>query len=354
LFTGVVRIDQVTGDRTLVSGPDVGSGQRLVFPAGIAVQADGGIVMTDGFLRAVVRVDPATGDRTIVSDADTGSGPPFVAPQALAVEADGHLVVIDSLLPAVVRVDPATGDRTIVSRLGVSPAAGRAAAGNPRRRPLTDFLAAQGTFCIDDGMGGCALFHPPVPNYIGFTAQVQDKCALTLVDYAGLANDWSEEGSKGSVSFGTAIDGLVIERPLADDHAKVSVLLITKNALTWVNEGCDETPTNPVLFGHRAPEVLLQGKRPALGTSFMLLEFINTAPGAALPDLLRLVFFPERGQGISLISFRAQADGPLREAFGVSDDTPGQATVKQFSVSFGHFFAAGFPVERINLRVLGR
>ena len=26
----------------------------------------------------------------------------------------------------------------------------------------------------------------------------------------------------------------------------------------------------------------------------------------------------------------------------------------QFSVSFGHFFAAGFPVERINLRVLGK
>jgi len=203
-------------------------------------------------------------------------------------------------------------------------------------------------------MGGCALFHPPVPNYIGFTAPVQGRCALALVDYAGLANAWIEEESKGSVSFGTEIDGLVIETPLADGHAKVSVFLTTKNALTWVNEGCDETPTNPVLFGHRAPEVLFQGKSSALGTSFLLLEFINTAPGAALPDFIQLAFSPERGQEISLFSLYVQADGTLREAFGVPDDTPGQATVKQFSVSFGHFFAAGFPVERIDLRVLGR
>src|SRR5262249_30555113 len=225
LSTGVIRVDPVTGDRTQVSGPDVGRGQRLAIPEGIAVQADKGIVVVDTNLHALVRVDPETGDRTIVSDANTGRGPLFEIPWAIAVEADGHLVVIVSLLPAVVRVDPATGDRTIVSRLGVSPAAGRVAVGNPRRRSLTDFLAAQGTFCVDDGMGGCILFNPPVPNYIGFTAQVQDKCALALVDYAGLANAWIEEASKGSVSFDTEIDGLVIERPLADGRAKVSVLL---------------------------------------------------------------------------------------------------------------------------------
>ncbi len=254
---GVVRVDPVSGDRTLVSG---GGFER------IAVEANGGLLGMNGSIRAVVRVDPATGDRTIVSGANIGSGPLFVCPRDIAVEPDGHLVVIDSLLPGVVRVDLATGDRTIVSRLGVSPAAARAAAGNPRRRPLEDFLAVQRTFCIDDGMGGCFLFIPPVPNYaVGFTAPAQNRC--TVVDYASGGNAWVEEESQGSVSFETEIGSLVIKSPLVNGRAKVMVLLSAKNALTWVIE-CSEVSgdfaTSPLLFGHRAQEVLFQGKKPAL------------------------------------------------------------------------------------------
>ena len=78
------------------------------------MEADGALVVTDRELRAVVRVDPVSGNRTIVSDATTGTGPPFVSPTGIAVEADGALVVTDSVL--VVRVDPTTGDRTIVSK----------------------------------------------------------------------------------------------------------------------------------------------------------------------------------------------------------------------------------------------
>lgn len=63
---------------------------------------------------------------------------------------------------------------------------------------------------------------------------------------------------------------------------------------------------------------------------------------------------PVRGQEVNLIFLYAQADGPLREAFGVPEGTPGQATITQFSLSFGHFFGASFPVERIDLRVLER
>jgi hypothetical protein len=276
----------------------------------------------------------------------------LVGPQGIAIEADGHLVVMDSLLPAVVRVDPATGDRTIVSRLGVSPATARAAAGTPRGRPIAEFVAAQGTFCIDDGMGGCLLFMPPVPNYaVGFTAPAQNRC--TVVDYAGVVNAWVEETSQGSVSFATETGGLVIETPLVNGRAKVTVLLAANHALTWVVEGCD-FPSGPLSFGHRAPEVLFAGKKPALGTSFLLLDFINTAPGAALPDIYQLLFSPARGQEVNVISLYAQADGPLGEVFGVPDGTPGQATINQFSLSFGHFFGAGFPVEQIDLRVLGR
>ena len=50
----------------------------------LAVEADGSLVVADAGLDAVVRVDPVTGDRTIVSDAATGSGSAFVSPFGLS------------------------------------------------------------------------------------------------------------------------------------------------------------------------------------------------------------------------------------------------------------------------------
>jgi DNA-binding beta-propeller fold protein YncE len=100
-----------------------GTGPTLAFLMGIAVEADGALVVTgnNGF-GAVVRVHPATGDRVLVSGFDRrtntsiGSGPLLLSPGGIAVEADGALVVADGLLRAVVRVDPLTGNRTILSR----------------------------------------------------------------------------------------------------------------------------------------------------------------------------------------------------------------------------------------------
>jgi len=105
----------------------IGTGPDLQAPFGLAVEADGRLVVVEGFTnlaggpRRVVRVDPHTGDRTVVANDTTGHGPPLVFPESIAVERDGHLVVVDGFarfagLRAVVRVDPHTGDRTIVSQ----------------------------------------------------------------------------------------------------------------------------------------------------------------------------------------------------------------------------------------------
>ncbi len=104
-FTSTGTLNRVIG----------GSGPGLESPLGIAVEADGSLVVADRGLGAVVRVDPVSGDRTILSDARTGTGPGFQALRGLAVEADGNLVVVDFELAAVVRVDPVSGDRTILS-----------------------------------------------------------------------------------------------------------------------------------------------------------------------------------------------------------------------------------------------
>src|SRR5262249_40575616 len=60
-----------------------------------------------------------------------------------------------------------------------------AASAATTHRPISEFLAAQGTFCVDDGAGGCTIFVPPAPNFVGFTDTVHDR-GISF-DYAGLS-----------------------------------------------------------------------------------------------------------------------------------------------------------------------
>ena len=113
----VLRVDPISGNRTIVSDDNTGNGPYFSNPLGLAVEADGGLVVINAGSDAVLRVDPVTGNRSIVSDDTTGSGPYFLEPSGLAVEADGNLVIVDSHFSqrAVLRVDPVTGNRSIVS-----------------------------------------------------------------------------------------------------------------------------------------------------------------------------------------------------------------------------------------------
>jgi len=111
----VLRVDPITGDRTVISSPLIGNGINLEFPLGIDVEADGNLVVTDISLDAILRVDPTTGDRTVVADATTGSGPVLSFFRSITVDTDGGLIVTDGTLHGVFRVDPTTGDRTVIS-----------------------------------------------------------------------------------------------------------------------------------------------------------------------------------------------------------------------------------------------
>ena len=171
-------------------------------------------------------------------------------------------------------------------------------------RPIEDFIETQGTFCIDvnfdgayvdeivdgDFVGTCPtgalplLLVPPIGNFVGQSDP--KKGWVASVDYAGLADYWA-----GGV-LGTSFSGTVIERPLKDGRAMVEVMLRTENALTWVADDFDFN--GPLLFGNRAPDVL-GGAEPSLGDAYLQVKFINTAPGAPLPDLNQLFFWPEAG-----------------------------------------------------------
>ena len=114
--SAVLRVDPLSGDRTVVSGPGAGTGLALGRPFDIAVEADGQLVVTDPFLGAVLRVDPDTGDRTPVSFdlIGVGAGPALMLPLHIVVDGNGRLVVDDIALEAVLRIDPDTGNRTTI------------------------------------------------------------------------------------------------------------------------------------------------------------------------------------------------------------------------------------------------
>jgi hypothetical protein len=228
-----------------------------------------------------------------------------------------------------------------------------AAGGN--QRPIEDFLESQGDYCIDDGMGGCFLFVPPVANFFGWTDPALGISAA--MDYAGLANECV------GGAFGTEISGSITERPLADGRAEVHVRLHTKNAYTFVTDGFDFV-NDDLLFGERlsvnAPscDMLPELTNPALGSAFFQMVFTNTAPGAPLPDIVQLVLAPEEGQEIRSLKFRGQASGLIPDEAG---GTPGRVEVTQTGLlvfkkppNENAATADGFPAEKIILRAVGQ
>jgi hypothetical protein len=243
--------------------------------------------------------------------------------------------------------------RSIVAVATFAAALALAAPATAGQRSIEEFVAAQGTYCIDDDGGGCLLFVPPVANFIGWT--VSGETTLASVDYAGLANRPFDcgDGVLGEDNpFGTTTDGMVLERVLDDGRAEITVVLHTRNALTWVAD--TDFASGPLLFGHRVCDVL-GGADAALGDSQLQAVFYNPSAGAPLPDLIELLF--ARFEDVVSLSFRSHADGSLRAAFGVEDGTPGRATVVETGTLFRTNFVGatedGFPAERIILRVTG-
>jgi uncharacterized repeat protein (TIGR01451 family) len=116
---GVIRIDPATGAQTVVS-----SGGLFQDPSGLAIEADGNIVVSDRY-SGIIRVNPATGAQSVVH-----AGPPLVDLFGIALEADGNIVVADTKCAshscytggprgqAVYRVNRTTGEVTMITSGG--------------------------------------------------------------------------------------------------------------------------------------------------------------------------------------------------------------------------------------------
>jgi hypothetical protein len=264
---------------------------------------------------------------------------------------------------------PSPTDSTRRRMLGSAAAACASAAGllaplaaqaAGRQRPLTDFLSMQGTFCADDGAGGCYLFVPPAPNFLGWNTwpPVNDRVTFAGMDYAGLANAFLQN------PFNTQVDGMVLEWPLPDGRAEVRVALLTSRANCWVidvdltGDFLGQVAAAPTLFGQRPGA----GFGYALGRCSLDVRLINSAPGAPLPDLIQLNSAPAADQRLDYLFFGADVAGPLTAQFGVPEGTPGRCTIRQNGLLAvaskaspkSRVGADGFPVERVDLRRIGR
>jgi hypothetical protein len=154
-------------------------------------------------------------------------------------------------------------------------------------RPLSDFLDAQGT--------SGSTFFPPVPDYVGWAGA--DFVTFALVDYAGLANSYIASQDP-SLDLNTQVTGQVRECALADGTARVTVKLVTANALGFAQSIADLAATKPepfdfdqvaTNFGAKTVDVAA-GAEAAKGPAFLTTTFTIAYPGAPLPDFLDVNF----------------------------------------------------------------
>lgn len=215
-------------------------------------------------------------------------------------------------------------------------------------RPIGDFLEAQGTYCVDfDGLPGCDLFFPPEPNLIHWSGPAPEYNLAAIVDYAGLFDNYLV--THGENSVGTTVEGHVNERSLSNGRAEVHVTLQTKNALTYVLEFTETAPDGALVYGQPLADVLA-GAEPALSTCSVNMTFTNTAPGAPLPDLLQVAFYPSDDQFLQSIGISCSGRGALAGGGAATFIMRENGTLLR--TPFKGANGDGFPVELIALKPL--
>ena len=225
-------------------------------------------------------------------------------------------------------------------------------------RPIEEWVAAQGTLCrIDVTTGKCQEWLPGIARNFPAVAEV-DGCQCALVDYAGIVAEWLDVKSGGAIKVPTKISGTVQEKPVQFTNwlgetwtaAEVSVDLMTKDAITWVFRDC--LWPGECVYGARYDEILA-GAQPTLSDVFVHVDFMNTAPGAPLPDLVDLMLNPGDARDLRSEHIVANGEGRLRALYGVPEGTPGRIhVISNVLYNASSHIAYGTPVSNIKLEVV--
>jgi len=117
----VFHVDVATGDRQVIASSTVGSGPLIQSPSDVVVRSDGKLVVSDLFGDALVLVDPNTLERSILSSPGVGVGPVFTSPTGMTVDANGDILfaAVRTVDPsyALFRMDVFTGEREVLSAI---------------------------------------------------------------------------------------------------------------------------------------------------------------------------------------------------------------------------------------------
>ncbi len=115
----VVKVDLTNGDRRILSDASNGSGPTLVFAFDVQFNSKYGLVVADQS-RGLVTVDPKTGDRVVVTGGGVGSGDPLRSLVDVDIE-DGSdtAYIMDSFGDVLVSVDMTSGARVALGRISL-------------------------------------------------------------------------------------------------------------------------------------------------------------------------------------------------------------------------------------------
>lgn len=212
-------------------------------------------------------------------------------------------------------------------------------------RPIEDFVKAQGTFCFPApdpvpvgtrNVGGCwEAIHAQFDDMPNFVTQVGPALfPWAFVDYAGLTVNYIK--NHGGPTIPTTFSGQITERARPDGRADVTVMLFTSNALVWVVDECEchGGPGN-VLMGN-TPDAIIQGATPVLADSFFKIQFVNSYPGAPMPDFFQLALAPDPSRQFVAAGFNSKAFGPMHFVAGVQEVPEGTRGMLSVAISDTH------------------
>ena len=123
---GIVAVDLATGNRTEISGPNVGMtlsvGADFDSTRGVYIdQPNNRLLVVDDQITSLVAVDPGSGDRTLIEPAvppppGVGSGPSLLDPTGLVLVPDENaLFVADDTQATIFRIDLSNGSRSVLA-----------------------------------------------------------------------------------------------------------------------------------------------------------------------------------------------------------------------------------------------
>jgi len=256
---------------------------------------------------------------------------------------------------------------TIAAACGADPVTGTRQFAQTSQLDFQHFLAVQGTFCLDDGAGGCLLFVPPDPNFVGWASRpnADGHVLFAGIDYAGLTDTGGPPPE---------LIGSVTARERDDGTTEVTATIRARNANAWVidldlngdipGQIAGTGGLGPTLFGHRPRDVKAGASQALADTRFTR---VYSLPGLDLTEAELLKDLVEPDLRTLTDTFDASGSGTFTADGGalydVPEGTPAHLQVIQRGLQGNQHCGADnpppglrtcFPVENIELRAVGR